>query len=147
MPLLGVPTTTMLRISIAAIILSLIWHPWKIPLNKNTLRAVLPYGVCLGIMNLTFYLALSRVPLGICVALEFTGPLSVALISSRKKIDFLWAFLAILGVALVLPLNGGEKPVDGIGIALSLFAGLCWALYIIFGKRAGSRVPSGVATT
>jgi inner membrane transporter RhtA len=98
-------------------------------------------------MNLTFYLALTRIPLGICVALEFTGPLAVALLSSKQKIDFIWAFLAASGIVLILPLKSGEAPLDPIGILLALFAGLCWALYIVFGKQLGTLISGGFATS
>lgn len=144
---IGAVPTAMLRISIAAIILVAIWRPWRAALNKKSLEAILLYGICLGIMNLTFYLALTRIPLGICVALEFTGPLAVALLSSKQKIDVFWALLAALGIVLILPLNTGEAPLDPLGIAMALLAGFCWALYIVFGKKLGDIIHGGFASS
>lgn len=146
-PVIGAIPTVMLRISIAAIILAAVWRPWKATLDRKSCKAILLYGACLGFMNLTFYLALTRIPLGICVALEFTGPLAIALLSSKKKIDFVWAILATLGIALILPLNSGQTPLDPIGILLSLLAGLFWALYIVFGQKLGALIHGGQATS
>src|SRR4051812_22146643 len=74
-PILGPTPTVMLRTFFAALLLILIWRPWRISLNRQNFRVVTLYGACLGLMNLTFYLSLTKIPLGICVALEFTGPL------------------------------------------------------------------------
>ncbi|HXR94809.1 MAG TPA: EamA family transporter, partial [Rhizomicrobium sp.] len=91
----------------------------------------------LGTMNFLFYMALRTVPLGIAVALEFSGPLSVALISSRKPSDFLWVALAIAGLVVLLPIRHASG-LSWTGTALALGAGLCWALYIVFGQKAGA---------
>jgi inner membrane transporter RhtA len=146
-PIIGAVPTVMLRISIAAIILAIIWRPWRAVFDRRLRKAIVLYGTCLGFMNLTFYLALTRIPLGICVALEFTGPLSVALLSSKQKIDFIWAFLAALGIVLILPLKSGQAPIDSIGILLALLAGLCWAFYIVFGQKLGTLIHGGYGTS
>lgn len=96
---------------------------------------------------MTFYLALTRIPLGLCVALEFLGPLTVALFSSRKKIDFAWAFMATVGIFLIVPLKTTATSLDPLGIFLALAAGTCWGFYIIFAKKAGRLVHGGLATT
>lgn len=103
------------------------------------------YGASLGIMNLLFYLSLERIPLGIAVALEFTGPLSVALYASRKVSDLLWVALAVLGIYLILPLQGTSAHIDPVGMLLALGAGACWATYIIFGQRAGKALQGARA--
>jgi len=137
---------TMLRTSLAAIFLLLLWRPWRVALDRKAWIYIIPYGAALGIMNLLFYLSLQRIPLGIAVAVEFIGPLGVALYSSRRLKDLVWVALAGLGIFLISPLGQHEESIDGLGLLLALAAGFCWALYIIFGKRMGHRVPIGPAT-
>jgi inner membrane transporter RhtA len=96
------------------------------------------YGLAMGWMNLFFYLSLNRIPLGIAVALEFTGPLAVAIATSRRAIDFAWIALAAAGLIVLLPWGHESKPLDPAGIAYALAAGVCWALYIVFGQKAGN---------
>ncbi|EOB2574324.1 EamA family transporter [Vibrio fluvialis] len=144
-PVVGVGGTVALRIALSAIILTLIFRPWRLRLSVPQWRAMLVYGLSLGGMQLSFYFALERIPLGIGVALEFTGPLMLALLSSRRKRDFIWIALAVAGLALLLPDMSGVDALDPIGVALALAAGGCWAGYIWFGQRAGS-VGSGGAT-
>lgn len=137
-PRVGVAGTTALRLGIAALILTAVWRSWRLRPSPRELRTILIYGVALGFMNLFFYLALSRIPLGVAVAVEFTGPLTVALVSSHRPIDFLWIGSAAVGLILLLPLGAQMAPGVLGGLALALAAGACWALYIIFGQRAGS---------
>jgi inner membrane transporter RhtA len=89
-------------------------------------------------MNLFFYLSLRSIPLGIAVALEFTGPLAVAMAASRRASDFLWVLLAALGLWALLPLGFGTRQLQPLGIVCALAAGGCWALYIVFGRKAGA---------
>ncbi|EEG83995.1 putative membrane protein [Proteus penneri ATCC 35198] len=99
---------------------------------------LLLYGLSLGAMNYLFYLALETIPLGIAVALEFTGPLAVAMFSSRRAIDFLWIILVIAGLGLLLPIGDNiHDGLDPLGMLYALGAGVGWALYIVFGQRAG----------
>ncbi|MEC5320825.1 threonine/homoserine exporter RhtA [Brenneria populi subsp. brevivirga] len=141
-PLIGAPGVTALRLSIGALILGIIFKPWRMPLGGNRLPLLI-YGITLGGMNFLFYLALRTVPLGIAVALEFVGPLAVAMLSSRRMIDFLWIILAILGLWLLLPLGHNIGNVDAAGALCALGAGACWALYILFGKKAGANHGAG----
>lgn len=143
-PLIGPTGTTGLRIGFSALMLWLVFRPWRhLPVGRNW-RAVFIYGVCLGGMNLLFYLAIARIPLGIGVALEFTGPLAVALFFSRKRSDLLWVALTIAGIVLLLPDMRSVDALDPVGVALALGAGACWAGYILFGQRAGSLASGGV---
>jgi inner membrane transporter RhtA len=98
-------------------------------------------------MNLSFYLAIARIPLGLAVALEFTGPLAVAVIGSRHAKDFLWVLLAACGIVLLTPW-GGSHNVSGAGATFALLAGVCWAIYIVLGRRVYRLFPggAGVAT-
>ncbi|MBC7530643.1 MAG: DMT family transporter [Oligoflexus sp.] len=130
-------TITMVRAGFGAFFLLACFRPWREPMQVGAWPKVIVYGGVLGIMNLVFYLALKRIPLGIAVALEFIGPLGVALIGSRRLIDLLWVFLAAVGIYLIAPIDGVNGALDPVGIALALAAGLCWGLYIIFGKRIG----------
>jgi inner membrane transporter RhtA len=102
--------------------------------------------MAMGGMNLCFYIALKTVPLGIGVAVEFTGPLAVAVIASRRAIDFVWAALAAVGIVLILPIFRASAPVDLHGILWALLAGACWGAYILLGQRAGASVHGGTVT-
>ena len=145
-PLIGPQGMAGLRTTFAALILAAAWRPWRGPLSREGRRAVMLYGAVLGFMNLTFYLALQRIPQGVAVAIEFLGPLAVALAASRRPLDFAWAGLAALGLALMAPRSGGTGPLDPVGIVFAVCAAACWALYIVFGKRAGTLVHGGRAT-
>jgi inner membrane transporter RhtA len=136
-PIVGAGATAALRLAIASLILLAVWRPWHIRFTPRQLRTLIIYGVAMGWMNYFFYLALSYIPLGITMALEFTGPLGVALFASRRPIDFLWVLLAALGLIALLPLGLGGQPLSVLGVAYALAAGGCWALYILFGRRAG----------
>ncbi|PVZ13477.1 MULTISPECIES: threonine/homoserine exporter RhtA [unclassified Pseudomonas] len=136
-PLIGPQGTTTLRLVLASILMLAILRPWRMRLDRQALRNVVIYGIALGGMNLLFYMAVRSIPLGIAVALEFTGPLAVALVSSRRRVDFLWIALASLGLYMLVPLQAGGSSLDMTGAACALGAGACWALYILFGQRAG----------
>lgn len=112
-PLVGAQGTTALRLFFAALILLLLLRPWRKRLSLQSLRSVVVYGIALGGMNLLFYLSVRTVPLGIAVALEFTGPLLVAILSSRRLLDFLWIGLAVFGIWLLLPLGNSAEPLAG----------------------------------
>lgn len=113
--------------------------------DRADLRLVVALGVVLVSMNVSFYEALDRVPLGIAVTVEFLGPLAVAVLGSRRALDLLWIALAAAGVALLA--NGGGRAVHASGIVLAALAGLFWALYILLGVHVGRRFPgaSGLA--
>ena len=137
-PLVGAEGTTTLRLVLGAIILSLVMQPWRARLSLHNCRALVAYGLALGGMNLLFYMSLQRIPLGIAVALEFTGPLALALFASRRLLDFVWVVLAVVGLWMLLPTGATQHAVDPIGAALALSAGVFWALYIVFGQKAGA---------
>ncbi|HCR0076713.1 TPA: threonine/homoserine exporter RhtA [Enterobacter hormaechei] len=136
-PLVGAPGVTALRIALGTLILVVVFKPWRLRFKKEQRLPLLFYGLALGGMNYMFYLSIQTIPLGIAVALEFTGPLAVALFSSRRPIDFIWVILAVLGLWFLLPLGQSVSQVDLTGAALALGAGACWAVYILTGQRAG----------
>lgn len=136
-PVIGAPGVTALRLALATLMLVTVFKPWRLRVAANQRLPLLFYGLALGGMNYLFYLSLQTVPLGIAVALEFTGPLAVALFGSRKSLDFVWVALAICGLFLLLPLTGQQGDVDLTGALCALGAGGCWAVYILAGRRAG----------
>lgn len=136
-PLVGAQGITSLRLGIGTLILFVIFKPWRMRFAAGSRLPLLIYGVALGGMNFLFYLSLKTVPLGIAVALEFTGPLAVAMFSSRRPVDFIWVGLAVLGLWFLLPLGHNIGTIDLFGAACALGAGACWALYIISGQKAG----------
>jgi inner membrane transporter RhtA len=137
-PVVGAVGAAALRLAIASAILFAVWRPWRMRLTLREARTIIVYGIAMGWMNLFFYLALRSIPLGIAMALEFTGPLGVALLASRRASDFLWVLMAVLGILALLPLGFGSKPLPPLGIASALAAGACWAMYIVFGRKAGA---------
>ncbi len=145
LPAVGAAGTAALRLAFATAMLLAFARPWRHWPRREAAAAVLAYGFSMGAMNLLFYAALNRIPLGITVALEFTGPLAVALAGSRRALDLVWAGLAAAGLVLLLPLRGGARALDPAGVAFALGAGACWASYIVFGRRAGELHPQGTA--
>lgn len=150
-PVIGAQGTTTLRLGFSALVLLLATRTWRHRLPRQDWWVVLRYGVTLGVMNLMFYMAIRTIPFGVAVAIEFCGPLAVALFSSRRRIDYLWIACAVAGLLLLLPIRGAAGSLDPAGVLFALAAATCWAGYIIFGKRtqhlhAGRTVALGVAT-
>lgn len=145
-PVVGAPGTTALRLGISALLLCVLQRPWRSVPSRSALPLILAYGLSLGTMNFVFYMALKTIPLGIAVGLEFTGPLAVALFASRRKLDFLWLALAVVGLLFLLPIAPAGRALDPAGVAFALGAGACWALYIVFGQKAGRAHGAAAAT-
>lgn len=135
-PVVGAEAVTAYRLGFSALMLIVVFKPWKRKLQVGYRRYLLFYGIALGTMNYLFYQSLKTVPLGIAVGLEFTGPLTVALLGSRRPIDFLWIALVIIGILTLVPF-GETSDIDPVGVIYALSAGACWALYIVFGQKAG----------
>jgi inner membrane transporter RhtA len=150
-PAVGVAGATTLRLTLASLMLVVVWRPWRPGSRPRQLHTILIYGASMGLMNLLFYSALERIPLGIAVAVEFAGPLGVALAASRRAVDFAWIVLAAAGIVALLPFGIeppgiGARALSATGIAFALGSGACWAVYIVCGKRAGA-AHGGAATT
>jgi inner membrane transporter RhtA len=137
-PAVGAAGTTALRMALASFMLLAVWRPWRMRLSPSEMRVVVAYGLAMGCMNLFFYLSLQSIPLGIAVALEFSGPLALAMAASRRAVDFVWILMAALGLLALLPVGLGSRSLDPKGVACGLAAGVCWALYIHFGRKAGA---------
>lgn len=135
----GSTGTVTLRLFFAAAILLLLWRP-SLRMDRRAWAVVVSYGVVLGTMNLCFYLALERIPLGIAVTVEFLGPLAVALAGSRRWLDALWALLAAGGVVLLME---GRGDIDLVGFLFALAAGACWGAYILLGAALGRHTSEG----
>ena len=141
--------TTTLRLLFSTTFMLVFWRPWRIALTRSDLATIIPYGVCMVCMNSTFYLAIDRLPLGVTLAIQFSGPLTVAVLSSRSRFDFLWVFFALVGLYLLLWPGGPSDELvklDPLGVVYALIAGAFWGLYILVGQRARLIHP-GLITT
>src|SRR3954454_24149550 len=130
---LGPAGTVLLRTGFAGVALLLLWLPQIRGKTNVQLRDAVLYGLTLAVMNLTFYAALDRIPLGIAVTLEFTGPFAVAVAGSRRPSDLLWVALAAGGIVLLSP--GIHGSLDTTGTLLALLAGAFWGTYIVLAAR------------
>ena len=135
-----------LRVLAAAVALAICRRPWRSAWTAARVRLVVAFGVTVGVMNLCFYEAIARVPLGTGVAIEFLGPIAVAVAGSRTRRDAGALGLAVAGVLALAEVRLSAAP---LGVALALAAGACWALYIVLGHRVarepGIRPQDGLA--
>ena len=132
---LGPGGTVFLRLLSAAIVLLALWRPRLRGRTRRELRLAATFGLVLAGMNLAFYESLQRIPLGIAVAVEFVGPLAVAVSGSRRRLDVLWIALAVAGILALT--RGGVRGLDGLGLLLALVAGCLWGAYILLNARLG----------
>jgi inner membrane transporter RhtA len=138
---IGPGGTVFVRVLFAALVLALIWRPRVAGHGRREILLAVLFGLTLGGMNLAFYSALDRIPLGITVTLEFVGPLGVAVAGSRSALDLLWVALAAAGILLLSDFGSGD--LDRTGVALALLAGCLWAAYILLSARVGRVFPGG----
>ena len=145
-PFVGAEGTTTYRLVFSTLLLMAFWRPWRRAWTWADAPILVLFGATLGLMNLLFYNAIKTVPFGLAIAVEFTGPLAVALWSSKKPLDFVWIVLAVTGMGLILPLGNASgtdmqaAAIDPVGIAFALGAGACWAVYIVVGQRVADRI-------
>ena len=132
---LGPIGTVFLRIGLAAVVLLMIQRPQLKGYTRANYFLLILFGLGLGAMNLCFYAAIERIPLGIAVTLEFIGPLGVATANSKRLLDRLWILLAAAGIVLLAPVEGST--LDPLGVVLALVAGGFWGAYILLSARVG----------
>ncbi len=145
-PALGPATTALLRIGISALVLFIAFKPDLRKLNAVQWKAAMCYGLSLGAMNITFYYAITRIPIGLGVTLEFIGPLLLAVAGSKRAIDFVWVVLAAAGIVLISPLTTSNGA-DITGMLLALLAGGFWAVYILTGSKVSKVMKDGEAVS
>jgi inner membrane transporter RhtA len=133
--------TVFLRTVFAAAVLCGLWRPSVSQHTRRDLGLVCVFGVALAAMNLTFYESIDRIPLGVAVTLEFAGPLTVAVLGSRRPLDLVWVTLAAAGILLLADIGGGS--IDALGAALALLAGVFWGSYILLSARVGRAFTGG----
>jgi inner membrane transporter RhtA len=126
-----------LRLVFAALVLLLVFRPAVRGRRRGDWLTVIAFGLVLGSMNVLFYLALNRLPLGATVTLEYLGPLILSVVMARRASAWLWAVLALVGVTLLS--RGGFDHLDPLGVLLALGAGTCWVGYILLSARTGQR--------
>lgn len=136
-PLVGAQGTSAVRVGFSALLLLLLWRPWRWHLSRADAISIACYGAALGAMNLMFYMSLRTLPFGLAVAIEFAGPLALAIAASRRMVDFVWLALAVVGLGMLLPLGLSSNDLDPTGVLYALGTAVLWALYIVFGKRVG----------
>ena len=144
-PVLGPGLTSSLRLGLSAVLLFLINRPKLFQLTKKQWLHCCGYGFCTASMNLIFYFAIQRIPIGLGVTVEFLGPLLLALLFSRKITDLIWIFFAALGIALIVPWT--STGIDPLGLFLAFMAGVFWAGYILFGGKVTQVMPTRSAVT
>src|SRR6202041_14668 len=137
-PALGPAGVVAVRQWVAGIVLLITVRPKFASFTRAQWRPVVALALIFALMNLSLYTAIDRIGLGLAVTLEFLGPLSVALLASRRVLDLGCALLA--GAAAVV-LARPQPSTDYTGIALAVLAAACWAGYILVNRVVGTRLP------
>jgi inner membrane transporter RhtA len=138
---LGPAGAVFLRLFFAAAVLIAMWRPRLVGHPRADLRVAALFGVVLGTMNLSIYESMDRIPLGIAVTIEISGPMVVAVLGSRRPLDLVWVALAAGGILLLADPGGGS--LDSAGVAFALLAATMWAFYILLAERTGRLFPGG----
>ncbi|WP_343246141.1 EamA family transporter [Streptomyces sp. SID5785] len=141
MPRAGAVGVVTLRLVVAALVLLVVCRPRLRGHSRADWGTVVAFGVAMGGMNLLFYQAAARIPLGLAVTFEVLGPLTLSVLASRRLVNLVWAGLALCGVFLLGGAGDGLGGLDPVGVAFAVAAGACWALYIVFSARTGRRFP------
>jgi len=147
---LGPEGVVALRLAFSALLLGVLTRAWRLRVRREQVGNLVGYGLCLGLMNSVAYQAYARVPIGIAMAIEVTGPLALVILNSRRASDFAWLGCTVAGLALLLFPSSGIPALDVLGLCFAFGSATCWAGYIVFGKRVsrlggGSIVAIGLA--
>lgn len=137
-PAIGPEGIIALRVGFSALLLGLATQAWRVRVSRDQIGNLLAYGVALGLMNSFAYQAFARIPVGIGMAIEVTGPLTVVLYNSRRRSDLAWVACTIAGLVLLLFKEAALPSVDPMGVALAFCSAACWASYIVYGKRVSA---------
>ncbi|HEY2650689.1 MAG TPA: EamA family transporter [Solirubrobacteraceae bacterium] len=138
---IGPAGAVLLRLLFGAVVVLALWRPRLRGRSRRELALGVAFGLILACMNLSFYEAIHRIPLGIAVTIEFIGPLGVAVAGSRRPIDLLWVGLAAAGIVALA--RGQTHGLDALGAALAFLAGCLWAAYILVNARVGRAFERG----
>ncbi|AQS38655.1 putative permease, DMT superfamily [Shewanella psychrophila] len=132
-------SVTAIRFIMSAVFLTCVLRAWEVQLTRDNIGSVVVYGGMIAGMNLFFYLAIETIPIGMALAIELLGPLSVSIVYSRKRSDVIWVALVVVGITLLLPTPASVTNLDTRGVLYALVAGAFWGAYVIAGKKAGRR--------
>jgi inner membrane transporter RhtA len=138
---IGPAGAVLLRLFFGTVVVVALWRPRLGGRSTREIAAAVVFGLVLAGMNLSFYEAIHRIPLGIAVTIEFIGPLGVAIGGSRRWIDLLWVALAAGGIVALA--RGQTHGLDALGAGLALLAGCLWAAYILVNARVGRAFERG----
>jgi inner membrane transporter RhtA len=144
-PQVGSEGVAALRLGISALVLFILYRPWKLWRSAISWPAMILYGLILALMNLLIYRAFAYIPVSIAISIEVMGPLAAALLTSRQRSDLIWVGLSVLGMVL---LAGGDihGQIDLRGVGFSLAAAFFWGMYVVIGQRISSGGGMSVAT-
>ena len=134
-----------LRVACASVILVVVWPPNLRGRRRAELIQAFVFGLVLAAMNLSFYESIHRIPLGIAVTIEFVGPLTVAVVGSRRALDLVWVALALIGILALT--RGATGSLNSLGVAFALIAGALWGAYILLNERVGRAFERGTGVS
>jgi inner membrane transporter RhtA len=144
-PLAGPLGTATIRLGLGAVLLVAVVRPWRAWPRRAPILPLVGLGLSMAGVILLFFLAMERLPLGVAIALQFLGPLGIALLGSRRPSDLVWAGLAAGGVWSLVGVGSAATMPDPVGIAFGLAAACCWASYILCGRAAGAAFGTSTA--
>jgi inner membrane transporter RhtA len=137
-PTVGPLRAATLRLTLGAVLLVAFFRPWRAWPRKAPLVPLVGLGVVTGGTVMLFYAAISRLPLGVAITLQFLGPLAVAVLTSHRRIDALWVVLAAGGVWSLVGVDAMRGVIDLWGVAFALAAAFGWGAYILLGRICGA---------